>query len=1063
MSNIYDNSKDKTIAEIVKDRVRNVNNHEVKIAVGYFFLSGYNLVKEDFPEKVVSEDRAGKEPFLKIVMGNETSGKTKSEIAKGYSLRKEICGRLASDLEVMPVGDDQVKAIRDLKELIGKNVIEIKLFEQARLHAKLYLNIDNPESKHDPIGKAIVGSSNFTYAGMTQNRELNVNITDKGDVEELNVWFDTLWDEADDFNEQLLKIIGASPIGKKIKETESTRDDKIFFHKILYEYFEDQLKDEKLSAKYLPDEFMSLEYQDHAVLDALSIMEKHGGVFISDVVGLGKTYISALLAQKLSGRILIICPPTLKDNWNEAFTLFKIGSFEVESLGKLDRILEERRQYDYVIIDESHRFRNEGTNAYEMLHDICTNKKVILVSATPFNNSPDDLKNQILLFQRGTPTFPEILDIEKFFSSIKRKIKNAREVSPEEYRQVVKETSEEIRTKVLKPIMIRRTRKEIAEFYEKDLQNQGLKFPRVKQPEKIIYNFDDKTSTIFEYTISLLKTFNYYRYTPLLYLKKGLSEFEKQQQRNIKGFMKALLVKRLESSFYAFRKSLERFISSYENFIKMFNEGTVYISQDIKINSYLENDDLAGLEKLRAEGEDIRTFPASDFEDDYIIKLGQDLAKIKEIYALWPENVKDPKLEQFLYELSNNQQLKRGKVIVFTESKETGDYLYRKLCGQYGDSVIYYWSNGAKYAGKEHNHTISRDKIKKNFDPMAKEQEDDLKILITTDVLSEGINLHRSNCLINYDLPWNPTRLMQRTGRINRVGTEHDFINIYNFFPTDDTEKELGLEECVKRKLQNFHDILGEDSKFLTDEEEITTHNLFGDNLYDTLNNEELYNDEADFENPEFEYFKIIKTIKDNHPGHYEKVKAYQVTRMFCDAEKAKARGLLAFFKTPNITRFFLAGRELDILAAFMLLDKSMPGKEKGPDIKEKVADSQRSFYNSISHLGRSRSTHTGKKAHRELLGRLKSIQPGSIVLSQEERDLLDKTIKLLSTAGGLTEKLVKRVIKKIAATNEAGEIIAALKENINAGYFEDTRDSGSKESELIEKEYFCYFSEKGN
>ena len=337
MSNIYDNTIGKTIAEIVKDRISNSDNKEIKIAVGYFFLSGYNLVKEDFPEQIVNINSRRNESFLKLVIGNETSFETKKEISEGYKLRNQIIESISNDIN-SNISDKHLKIIRDLKELIKKNIIEIKLFEKARIHAKLYLNIDNPDSKHGSIGEAIVGSSNFTKAGMTENKELNVNITDKDDVKELDTWFNNLWNEADDFNEDFLRVIDKSPIGTKIKEKELLENEYIFFHKLLYEYFEEKLKEKPLSDKYLPDTFMELEYQEHAVVDALEILEKHNGVFLSDVVGLGKTYISALLAQKLDGKILIICPPILKDNWNEAFTLFKIEDFFVESLGKLDKI-----------------------------------------------------------------------------------------------------------------------------------------------------------------------------------------------------------------------------------------------------------------------------------------------------------------------------------------------------------------------------------------------------------------------------------------------------------------------------------------------------------------------------------------------------------------------------------------------------------------------------------------------------------------------------------------------------------------------------------------------------
>src|SRR5690606_17303438 len=155
----------------------------------------------------------------------------------------------------------------------------------------------------------------------------------------------------------------------------------------------------------------------------------------------------------------------------------------------------------------------------------------------------------------------------------------------------------------------------------------------------------------------------------------------------------------------------------------------------------------------------------------------------------------------------------------------------------------------------------------------ARYREDDVRILITTDVLAEGINLHRSNVVINYDLPWNPTRVLQRVGRVNRVGTKHDTVFVYNFFPTAQSDAHLGLEANVKAKIQAFHDTLGEDAKYLTDEEVVSTHEFFGERLYRTLNEKETYEAEEEEGPSELKYLKLLRDIRDNKPDLFERIK----------------------------------------------------------------------------------------------------------------------------------------------------------------------------------------------
>ena len=262
---------------------------------------------------------------------------------------------------------------------------------------------------------------------------------------------------------------------------------------------------------------MRLEYQHQAVLNAKKILEGYHGVFLADVVGLGKTFISALLAQQLQGGKLIICPPVLKEYWEKTLFDFNVTQFKVESLGKLESLKDESHRYKYVFIDEAHRFRNEYTQGFEHLDTICKGKKVVLVSATPINNRFDDLLAQLRLFQPlRRSTIPGVLNLEKFFQDVNKPLKDYEKGSTE-YLNELKKGAAQIRDKVLSHIMVRRTRTEIQKYFDEDMKNQNLFFPEMAEPQKIIYEFDDAIENAFNLTIQKLTTFKYSRYTPKSY------------------------------------------------------------------------------------------------------------------------------------------------------------------------------------------------------------------------------------------------------------------------------------------------------------------------------------------------------------------------------------------------------------------------------------------------------------------------------------------------------------------------------------------------------------------
>ncbi|WP_161607260.1 helicase-related protein [Prochlorothrix hollandica] len=892
------------------------------ILVGYFRTSGFHQLYEAL-ETV---------EHIRILVGltidqkafdliERSQVQTHLDFESHKQTKEQVTAQVATEMAQAQDSYDTELSVQKFIEFIHSGKLEIKAYPSANLHAKVYISRFDKNDRD--FGRVITGSSNFSWSGLVANREFNVELKDRADVEFALGQFETLWADAVDISADYVATVQQRTW---LNDTITPYE---LYLKFLYEYLKEDINlDEDDVGVYLPDGFMELAYQKQAVTSARKILDAYGGVFLADVVGLGKTYISALLAQQLQGRILVICPPVLRDYWQETFFEFGIRGYEIESMGKLDALVQrDLKKFRYILIDEAHRFRNEDTQAYTNLFQICAGKKVILVSATPLNNRIGDIFSQLKLFQPARKsTIPGIANLEQFFKALEKRLNQCSKDNTD-YLITLKQVSQEIRAKVLRYVMVRRTRSEITNYYSEDLKQQGLKFPKVAEPQKIIYQFDDKTEWVFNQTIKLLRRLSYARYTPLLYLNQQVSNFTRQAQQNIGGFMRAILVKRLESSFYAFKQTVNRFIQSYEEFINMVEQGTILISKELNVYDLLERDDPDELLAL-IEQNAVQQYAATDFSDDLIRDLRSDLVLFQDIRELWSRLDDDPKLNQFIADLQTHPQLKNKKLIIFTESKETGDHLYAALDNVFPEQVMFYASDGGVYnsTGKpvRHNPAIAKNLIQQNFDPKHQDQTNTIRILITTDVLAEGINLHRANVVVNYDLPWNPTRVLQRVGRINRVGTVHEQIYIFNCFPTAQSEAQLGLEQNIIAKIQAFHDTLGEDAKYLSDEEEVTTHELFGDRLYRTLTKRDSYDREPEAdEQSELKYLQLLRQIRDRQPALFAKIKTLprkaRTARRWQGSPPLEQDQVLTFFRQGALKKFFLstgAAPEVDFFQA---------------------------------------------------------------------------------------------------------------------------------------------------
>lgn len=666
--------------------------------------------------------------------------------------------------------------------------------------------------------------------------------------------------------------------------------------KIVYEYFRDDLEAADICQLRLPKGFLALAYQREAVAAARKALELHGGVFLSDVVGLGKTCIAALTLQSLPGKKLVICPPALQTYWQQSLAAFYVHEAQVLSAGRLPGARPERFSgFSQIVVDESHRFRNEKSKSYNVLRQLCRGKKVILLSATPFNNNLADLLAQIRLFQDGkNSTIPGLPNLEGFFRQKNRAFRSIDPASPN-FAGLAETLAADIRENVLKHIMVRRTRAEVTKYFAADLAQNGLAFPEIAQPQPLVYEFDATLEEVFNETIALLKKLTYARYSPALYLKDGASQIQALNQQNIRAFIKSTLVKRLESSFHAFGLTIERFLQACAGIARK------NMPQDRK---FLES---CGIEaELFAPEADLCAKLAEDAIDIQFKKdLDNDLATLRQIKRLWGKITVDPKLDALLDAVKTHPVLAGNKAIIFTESADTASYIYEQLDKCQTGQTLMFSSQKAKYRRQVISSALARELIRRNFDPLLTDAGE-LKLLVTTDVLAEGMNLHRAGAIVNYDLPWNPTRVMQRLGRINRVGTSQAKLYIFNFFPVATADKHLGLRENVNKKIAAFNAVLGNDNKILFETENPDPHGLF----------QKLgMAGEEKGENPELAHLCQLRALRANAPQLYEKIRKLPLTAVSARFCPELANSTLIFSREKLLKKFLLVNNTTRILS----------------------------------------------------------------------------------------------------------------------------------------------------
>ena len=1011
--------------------------------VGYFFISGFHKLHPALAktEKIrilrgIKTDRA----ICELIQTAKKQRELELVLESHAQVRERVPGEILDELEKSGDSSDIEDGVRKFVEWIKSGKLEVRAYPSERVHAKLYI-MTFQEGDRDK-GRVITGSSNLTEAGLQDNLEFNVELKNRSDYDFAIQKFNELWAKSVDVTRDYVTTI-------EVKSPYAYFTPYELYLKFLYEYFRGELHlPAEIEDMYLPTGFKKLKYQEEAVLNARKVLDEYGGAFLADVVGLGKTYMSALLARELNKPCLVIAPPQLLDehnpgSWPNVFREFGVRGYRCESLGKLESLLKrDLQKFTTVFIDESHRFRTEDTQSYEKLARICRGKRVVLVSATPLNNTPQDILSQIKLFQPGkNSTIPNVRNLEAFFATLRRRLKGLdRQRDRADYFRTVQENARQTREKILKFLMIRRTRTEIEKYYGEDLKRQGFKFPEVANPEALFYKLNKTEAEVFDETIrSLTHDFKYARYTPLAYYTGDRDSHEVQSQRNLAKFMKILTVKRLESSFTAFLSTLGRFIHTYERVIAEFHKGQVFISKKHigKIFELLESDNQDGIERLLDEDKAER-LSAKDFTPDFIADLENDLKTLKTVSNQWKKITRDPKWESFRAILKKTPLLKTGKPIIFTESKETADYLARKIRDEVEPKTLLFTGESLK--------TV-REEVTANFDANAFRPKDEYRILVCTEVLAEGVNLHRSNIVINYDIPWNPTRLIQRVGRVNRVDTKFDTIHTYNFFPTDEGNDAIKLTEAAEAKIHAFIQMLGADARLLTEGEEIVSHDLFA-----KWNSKTTITGEDEDEETELKFLTEIRTVRDEQPDLFERIKrlpkkARSTRALSAEPVVQNFPALLTYFRQGRLDKFFLGASdrqpavELDFMSAAKILkpaDSTEP-RQSIPREFYDLLDRNKAAFVTITTAEQAASTHRGSPNDAYIVKRLKDKAVRRCPqFTEDDEEFVGRVIRLVEDGS-----LPKATAKKVAAALKKPEnlqplkVLAVLRRHVKHEFFQ--------------------------
>ncbi len=844
---IIDNRSTETRLDYVLNRIILPFAQEIRIAVGYFYLSGYELISEGLLKNAMLRDSKNG-TFMRFVISPRTDRTTAAALTIGHQLTDDKQSVEAArhsilrDFEI-DVASANVEAAELLIEHLKSEKVRVRLCVNDFFHAKAYLAC----AAHDNIDHyySIVGSSNFSVGGLTDNHELNLGTEESSNYDHLSAWFDELWDKKSvEFNESLIKVIESSLTSRKrglASVVQSALDPFTMLLFLVRHYLGDLVEEQLKESDQLA------EFQRIGAENVLDKLERLGGAIVSDSVGLGKTYTAGEVIRRYrlkKKRVLLVTPPYVLPQWREtlqtAFGIPESAEVIFMSQGKLalmkDSELEKtvrNGRFDLIVVDEAHRARNTETRLHRNLRELHRGSErsdMLLLTATPFNNSVSDLANLVDLAVLKTTLANAGYSPDSFriLRDHFRKLRTGVRLGELERDPEYIKSRDQVR-EILNAVMLLRMRSTIKERYkEVVIGGKPLIFedPIV---DKISYRYAGRHHRIFENMTSFLEKLK----LPHILMANP------ESSGALNSLYRLLLFKRAESSLFAFFKSLQNIKTKetnlreevnsedWEKVLERYNQNLLEREEDDALLI-----DVAG--RKPTEPTEGGEFAARITKEDVLQWIGEDIKAIDWfIHEFFhpimadvndPLSLDDPKIEAFIQMLKSTRF---RKALVFTEYVATSEYVAHKMQSEEirGGLRLRFAFVNAQIQQETINNILDRfapvgRKIK-NTDPSL-----ELDLLISTDMLSEGVNLQDADLLVNFDLPWNPMRIVQRVGRVNRIGSEN-VVRVINFIPDEVLEEFLNLVKILSSKITQVTALLGKEMAILSsDDEEIDPRDI---------------------------------------------------------------------------------------------------------------------------------------------------------------------------------------------------------------------------------------------